>query len=72
MARTIEQIEADIQRLEAEKKDILADHIRATKLKAVEALDELARLDELPSKIKDAVSAKDGTINLRRTFAIRG
>lgn len=72
MARTIEQIRAEKKALEDEERELMAGHIKALKLKAVDVLTELHELGALPKSMKDAVEAKDGTINLRRTFAIRG
>lgn len=72
MARSIEQIEADIQELQAEKADALQGQVREWRRDAADIIQKLHDADSLPRSIEDACTGNDGTFNPRRTFAIRG
>lgn len=71
MARTVAEVEADIAKLEAEKRDILKDQIKADKRKAREALMALHEVGALSKALKEALTDKRGQFAVAKFFPER-
>ncbi|MDE2106972.1 MAG: hypothetical protein KGL39_57690 [Patescibacteria group bacterium] len=72
MARTVEEIEADIKRLEDEKRDVMKAGVHEQRKIAARALTFLALVDDLSPKIMASMTAKDGQFDPHAALRVIG
>lgn len=71
MARSYDDIEAEIARLREEQRAMLTEEVNARKWQAVEAIEWLHEHQELSPAIEQACTDKRGTFNPKRVFKMR-
>lgn len=71
MGRTVEEIDADIARLQEEKLQLLAGQVDDDRRAAAFAIERLYDAGAIPKKVLDACSDKRGVFNPWRAFRVQ-